>query len=70
MEILAVFLPLVAFVIAGLFGKQIGHKGCQIVTCTSLIIAALCSIALFFDVALGEHNSDCITVLASWMSWG
>jgi NADH-quinone oxidoreductase subunit L len=70
MEILAVFLPLVAFVIAGLFGKQIGHKGCQIVTCTSLIIAALCSIALFFDVALGEHNSDYITVLASWMSSG
>ena len=68
MELLIVFLPLLAFIIAGLFRKQIGDKGCQIVTCGALIIAALCSIILFFDVALGGHEYT--TVLASWVSSG
>ncbi|MGH1398361.1 MAG: NADH-quinone oxidoreductase subunit L [Alphaproteobacteria bacterium] len=72
MELIAVFLPLVAFLIAGGFGKQIGHKGCQFVTCTSLIIAAVASVALFFDVALnvGGGGHGYTTNLASWIDTG
>jgi len=68
MELLAVFLPLFAFLIAGLFGKQIGDRGCQIVTCGALIIAALCSISLFFDAAL--HHNNYSTVLSDWVISG
>ena len=68
MELLAVFLPLLAFIIAGLFGKQIGDKGCQFITCASLIIAALCSVLLFVDVTM--HGGGRITVLAPWVISG
>ena len=68
MELLAVFLPLIAFLIAGLFGKQIGDKGCQFVTCSALIVAALVSIILFFDVAIGGNAYT--TVLAPWVISG
>ncbi|MEZ5813593.1 MAG: NADH-quinone oxidoreductase subunit L [Alphaproteobacteria bacterium] len=68
MELLAVFLPLLAFLIAGIFGKQIGDTGCQFVTCAALIVAAFVSILLFFDVALGGHAYT--TVLAPWVVSG
>ncbi len=72
MELLAVFAPLFAFIIAGLFGKHIGALGCQIVTCTSVVIAALASITLFFDVIMTENMVDgsYVTVLGSWLSSG
>ena len=68
MELLAVFLPLVAFAVAGLFGKQLGDKGCQFVTCSAVIVAALASISLFFDVAYGGEAYT--TTLATWISSG
>ena len=68
MDLLAVFLPLLGFVIAGLFGKQIGDRGCQFVTCSAVIIAAFASISLFFEVALGGNAYT--TVLAPWISSG
>ena len=68
MELLAVFLPLIAFVIAGLFGKQIGDRGCQVVTSGAVIVAAFASISLFFEVALGGNAYT--TVLAPWISSG
>lgn len=69
MELLAVFLPLIAFLIAGLFGKQMGDKGCQFVTCSAVIVAALASISLFFDVAYGGGPAY-TTLLADWISSG
>ncbi len=72
MELLAVFSPLFAFIIAGLFGKQIGDLGCQIVTCVCIIIAALASVTLFFDVIMTENMVDgaYTTTLATWISSG
>lgn len=68
MEILAVFTPLFAFLIAGLFGRQIGDAGAQFVTCAGVILAAFCSCVLFFDVVL---DSDArIVTLARWISSG
>ncbi len=69
MELLAVFLPLVAFVIAALFEKNIGYKGCQFVTCAALIISAFASIALFMDIAMGGGEGY-TTVLAPWIVSG
>jgi len=68
MELLAVFTPLFAFLLAGLFGKQMGDKGCQFVTCAGLVIAAFASVYLFVDVAM--HGHAYTTVLAQWMSSG
>ena len=53
-----VFLPLVGFLTAGLFGRWIGVRGAQIVTSGLLVISAALSVAAFVNVALGgvtEH---------------
>lgn len=72
MELLAVFSPLVAFLIAGAFGRQIGDRGAQAVTCFALIIAALASVVLFFDVILnlGTVDESYTTGLMTWISSG
>ncbi|MBU0800931.1 MAG: NADH-quinone oxidoreductase subunit L [Alphaproteobacteria bacterium] len=68
MEILAVFAPLFGFLIAGLFGKQIGDKGAQFVTCAGMIIAAFASVTLFFDVILDSEPRN--IMLATWIAAG
>lgn len=68
MELLAVFSPLVGFLIAGLFGKQIGDKGAQFITVAGMVMAALMSLLLFQSVIF---NGDVRTVpLATWISSG
>ena len=68
MELLAVFLPLLGFLIAGLLGKKIGDAGCQLVTCSAMVVAALLSIILFFKVAMGGDAYT--TTLAPWIVSG
>lgn len=68
MEIWAVFLPLFAFVIAFLFGKTIGDRGAQIVTCSALIASAIISVILFNDVVLHHHAH--VIPLINWISVG
>ncbi len=68
MELLAVFPPLLGFLIAALFGKQIGDKGAQFVTCAGMIIAALAACSLFFTVILASHPYT--TVLSEWITSG
>ena len=68
MAYIVVFAPLLAAAIAGLLQKQIGDRLAQIITTGATIAAALCSIALFFDVAMGG-NARTIE-LAQWMAVG
>ena len=68
MEYLAVFSPLVAFIIVGLLGRKIGDLPSQLITCAGVITAAVVSVMLFNDVALG-HNPRTLTVL-DWISSG
>ncbi|MGZ9097982.1 MAG: NADH-quinone oxidoreductase subunit L [Micavibrio sp.] len=68
MELIAVFSPLVAFLIAFLFGKQIGDKGAQFVTCAGLIMAAVASCGLFYTVIL--QNDPRVVHLATWIAAG
>lgn len=68
MELLAVFPSLIAFAIAFLFGKQLGDRGCQFITCAAVIIAAFTSCVLFFDVILAQ--SPRMVPLASWIVSG
>ena len=53
---LIVFLPRLGFLIAGLFGKQIGARNSEWVTTGLLGVCALLSWIVFFSVALGGHE--------------
>ena len=65
---LAVFMPLLGAFIAGFFGRQIGDRGAHIVTCLGVSIAAICSIPIFMDVALG--GEDQVLPVATWLTSG
>jgi len=55
MEAATVFLPLLGFLIAGLFGRWIGDRGAQIVTCGLLVLSTILAWILFFDVAMSGN---------------
>ncbi|PZQ43895.1 MAG: NADH-quinone oxidoreductase subunit L [Micavibrio aeruginosavorus] len=67
-EYLAIFPPLVAFVVAFLFGKHLGERLVQLITCAGVITAAFCSCALFVDVVLG-HDPRTVTIM-NWITSG
>jgi len=68
MAILAVFLPLVGSFIAGFFGRQIGDRGAQLVTCTLMVVAAVLSVALF--VQIGFNGAAGTVGLFTWIDSG
>ena len=73
MEVTAVFAPLVGFLFAFLFGKNMGDKGAQFVTCSGIIIAAIASCMLFVEVIFGgnEGHGDPRTItLMTWINSG
>ncbi|MFA5040292.1 MAG: NADH-quinone oxidoreductase subunit L [Bdellovibrionales bacterium] len=67
-DIAAVFLPFAGAFVAGLFGRKIGDKASQIVTCGCVLIAACLSVYLFYDVALQGHATN--RVLSDWIQSG
>ena len=64
-----VFLPLIGFLIAGLFGTSIGAKASEYVTTGFMIIVAVLSWIVFFNVALGETEMIKVTVMR-WIQSG
>jgi NADH-quinone oxidoreductase subunit L len=67
-SVTAVFLPLLAAFIAGLFGRLIGDRGAQLVTCGALLLSAVLSAFVFYDVALMGHGR--IIDLFTWIDTG
>jgi NADH-quinone oxidoreductase subunit L len=63
-----VFLPLLAAVIAGFFGRVIGDRGAQLVTCGALLLSAVLGILLFHDILTSDGPR--IVPLASWIVAG
>ncbi|MGQ3315287.1 MAG: NADH-quinone oxidoreductase subunit L [Brevundimonas sp.] len=63
-----VFLPLVGFLIAGLFGRAIGARASEIVTTSLLGIAALLSWVAFYQV--GYAGQGTTIELLRWISAG
>ena len=68
MTVAAIFLPLLAAFIAGFFGRWLGDRGSQLVTCAALLVAAVLGIILFFDVALGGNART--VELFTWINTG
>ncbi|MGH6934365.1 MAG: NADH-quinone oxidoreductase subunit L [Dongiaceae bacterium] len=67
-DVAIVFLPLIGAVIAGLFGRAIGDRGAQVVTCGPMLISMALSIFVFFDVNFEGHVRT--TELFTWFDAG
>ncbi|ODT05150.1 MAG: NADH-quinone oxidoreductase subunit L [Mesorhizobium sp. SCN 65-20] len=58
-----VFLPLLGFLIAGLFGRAIGAKASEYITSGLLVVSAVLSWVAFIQVGLGDVETFTKTVL-------
>ncbi len=68
---LIVFLPLAGFLVAGLFGRQIGARNSELVTTIPLAICALLSWYAFFAVGVfGNDDHAQIIPVANWLTSG
>jgi NADH-quinone oxidoreductase subunit L len=68
MAVLVVFLPLFAAAIAGFFGRAIGDRASQIVTCGALLVSMVLGILLFRQI-LAQDGAQ-VAHLASWIVAG
>ena len=63
MEYLILFLPLLGSIISGFFGKTIGDKLSQLITCILVSISALLSLFIFFKVVSSGYEHNAIIVV-------
>ena len=68
LEGLAVFLPLAAAAIVGLFGRALGNRPSQLITAGAVSLAAVIACWLFYDVAALHHPTT--VQLSRWISSG
>ena len=68
MEYLILFLPLLAAIISGFFGKLIGDKFSQIVTSLFVSISAILSVVVFYKVISTGYENNLI--IATWINSG
>lgn len=61
-----VFLPLIGFFIAGIFGRLIGPRASEIVTTTLLLVSAALSWVAFFQVGFGSGTTR--IQVATWLA--
>ncbi|MGN6551801.1 MAG: NADH-quinone oxidoreductase subunit L [Pararhizobium sp.] len=69
MYLAIVFLPLIGSIVAGLFGRAIGAKASEYITCALMIVAAVLSWIAFFAVALGDTHMFHVPVM-TWITSG
>jgi NADH-quinone oxidoreductase subunit L len=69
MYVAIVFLPLLGFLIAGLFGRQLGARPSEIITTTLLFVSAALSWIAFSQVALGSTPMS-VPVISEWIVSG
>ncbi len=65
-----VFLPLIGFLIAGLFGRRIGPRASEVVTTGILVFVALLSWVAFFEVTGGHGHGATTHHVATWFTAG
>ncbi|MDC3016789.1 NADH-quinone oxidoreductase subunit L [Candidatus Pelagibacter sp.] len=68
MELSIIFLPLVASIISGFFGRYIGDRNSEIVTSVLVSISALLSINVLYQVIVNQYEEN--IVIATWISSG
>jgi len=57
MYLTIIILPLLGSIISGFFGRKVGVKGSQFITCTSIIITTILAIITFFEVGFNNIPS-------------
>ncbi len=65
MYLTLIFLPLLGSIVAGFFGRKIGVKGSQLITCGSVIITTILAIFTFLEVGL--NNTPVSIYLFRWI---
>jgi len=68
MEIFLLFLPLLASITSGFFGKYIGDRKSEIITSTFVSISAFLSLFLFYQVIVNHYESN--VTIATWINSG
>src|SRR5437773_7726060 len=68
MAVAIVFLPLFAAAIAGFFGRAIGDRGAQLVTCGALLLSMVLGIPVFREIL--AHEGAQVVHLATWIVAG
>ncbi|WP_440937399.1 NADH-quinone oxidoreductase subunit L [Candidatus Pelagibacter sp.] len=68
MELAIIFLPLIASIISGFFGRFIGDRNSEIVTSLLVSISALFSIYIFYQVMVDGFQEN--IVIATWINSG
>jgi len=68
MELSIIFLPLIASIVAGFFGRYIGDRNSEIVTSALVSISALLSIYVLYQVIVNQYEENII--IATWISSG
>ncbi len=53
--VLSIFLPLIGAAVAGLLGPWVRDRGAQSVSCGAMLVAAVMSVVILFEVALGSQ---------------
>jgi len=68
MEVAVVLLPLLGAIIVGFFGRTIGDRASEIVSCSLMVLSGILAIFVFVDVALGGNTR--VIELFTWVDSG
>ena len=68
MEYLILFLPLVAAIISGFFGKIVGEKISQVITCTFTTLSCILSLIILYKVINYSYSNNLI--ISTWIDSG
>ena len=68
MEYAIIFLPLLGSFISGFFGKKLGDKYSQILTSLLVMISAVLSLLIFYEVLINNYSSN--KIIFNWISSG
>ena len=63
MELSIIFLPLIASIISGFFGKYIGDRNSEIVTSVLVSISALLSIFVLYQVIENQYGENIVIAI-------
>ena len=68
MVYIIVFLPLLGSVLSGFFGRYIGSKSSEIITCLCVSISACLSLFIFYKVIYHDYTNH--VIIAKWIESG
>jgi NADH-ubiquinone oxidoreductase chain 5 len=57
MYLTLIILPLLGSIVSGFFGRKIGVKGAQLITCSSIVLTTFLAIIIFFEVGFNSIPS-------------